>query len=42
MEEISFSPGTGVTVGVDNQKVKDILGPEFFEKYKTEELDPIV
>ena len=24
------------------QKVKDILGPEFFEKYKTEELDPIV
>ena len=24
------------------QKVKDILGQEFFEKYKTEELDPIV
>ena len=24
------------------QKVKDILGEEFFEKYKTEELDPIV
>jgi len=24
------------------QKVKEILGQEFFEKYKTEELDPIV
>ena len=24
------------------QKVKDVLGEEFFEKYKTEELDPIV
>ena len=24
------------------QKVKEILGPEYFEKYKTEELDPIV